>query len=117
MALGEIALIRPDDFLRDALKFVPGIIEEEVGEDDEDKMEIDNKGAGRGREVDTLAACVQCLVQCLNPETAGSGQGECNPIPFPRRRRTRFCFIWLSFTNASTPSVRSPAKPNHSAGR
>lgn len=77
MALGEIAQTRPDDFLRDALKFVPGVIEEEIGEDGEDKMEIDSKG---GREtVDTLAACVQCLIQCLNPTTASSGQGEWFP--------------------------------------
>ncbi|KAJ5408305.1 hypothetical protein N7509_002188 [Penicillium cosmopolitanum] len=77
MALGEIAQIRPDDFLRDALKFVPGVIEEEIEEDKDnnaDKMDIDNKGGKKRDAVDTLAACVQCLLQSLNPETAGSGQ-------------------------------------------
>lgn len=113
MALGEIAQIRPDDFLRDALKFVPGVIEEEIEEDKDnnaDKMDIDNKGGKKRDAVDTLAACVQCLLQCLNPETAGSGQGESSP-------QGKLAFRLAFFTNASTPSVRSPAKPNHSAGR
>lgn len=78
MAMGEIALVRPDDFLSAALTFVPDVIQEEIDEQKEDKMEIDSKGAqGKPlKEENTLAACVQCLIQCLNPSTSGSGQGE-----------------------------------------
>ncbi|KAK5796780.1 hypothetical protein VI817_006064 [Penicillium citrinum] len=76
MAMGEIALVRPDDFLSAALTFVPDVIQEEIDEQKEDKMEIDSKGAqGKPlKEENTLAACVQCLIQCLNPSTSGSGQ-------------------------------------------
>lgn len=54
--------------MSDALKIIPAVVEETV---DEDHMEIDSKNGTRD---DTLAACVQCLLQCFNP-TAGSGQG------------------------------------------
>ncbi|KAJ5996552.1 hypothetical protein N7522_008212 [Penicillium canescens] len=67
-AMGEIAQARKDlNFMGDALKIIPPVIEEMV---DEDHMEIDSKN---GTQDDTLAACVQCLLQCFNP-TAGSGQ-------------------------------------------
>jgi proteasome component ECM29 len=49
---------------------------EEVIEDEKEGtgMEIDS---GNGRDSgDTLAAGVQCLLQCLNPATADSGDGE-----------------------------------------
>jgi proteasome component ECM29 len=73
-AMGEIAQARKDlNFMADALKIIPPVIEEMV---DEDHMEIDSKN---GTQDDTLAACVQCLLQCFNP-TAGSGQGQ-SPEP------------------------------------
>jgi hypothetical protein len=80
MALGEIALVRPGDFLQDALKIVPGVIEDTIREEDEDRMEIDsgapNKTGAKRESVDTLASCVQCLLQCLNSDTpAESGKG------------------------------------------
>ncbi|KAJ5085652.1 hypothetical protein N7532_010423 [Penicillium argentinense] len=79
MALGEIALVRPGDFLQDALTIVPGVIEDTIGEEDEDRMEIDsgapNKTGAKRESVDTLASCVQCLLQCLNSDpTAESGK-------------------------------------------
>lgn len=39
-------------------------------------MDVDTKGGGGRDTVDTLAACVQCLLQCLNPTSEGTGQGE-----------------------------------------
>ena len=52
-----------------ALEIVPSVVEEF-----DDEMEIDS---GNGPDShDTLAACVQCLLQCLNPATAGSGEGQ-----------------------------------------
>jgi proteasome component ECM29 len=52
-----------------ALEIVIPVIEEF-----EDGMDIDS---GNGPDSnDTLAACVQCLLQCLNPATAGSGEGQ-----------------------------------------
>jgi proteasome component ECM29 len=67
--MGEIAKVRRElNFMSDALKIIPAVVEETV---DEDHMEIDSKNGTRD---DTLAACVQCLLQCFNP-TAGSGQG------------------------------------------
>ncbi|KAJ6155055.1 hypothetical protein N7470_005621 [Penicillium chermesinum] len=66
-ALGEIALARQVDFMPQALEIVPGVVEEF-----DDQMEIDS---GNGLDPsDTLAAGVQCLLQCLNPATAGSGE-------------------------------------------
>ncbi|KAJ5948430.1 hypothetical protein N7454_001737 [Penicillium verhagenii] len=68
-ALGEISLVRDSDFMPQVLQIVPPVVEEF-----EDGMEIDS---GNGPDSnDTLAACVQCLLQCLNPATAGSGEGQ-----------------------------------------
>ncbi len=52
-----------------ALAIVGPVIEEVVEEQDEkeDKMDIDGKAA---ESTETLAAGVQCLLQCLNPATA-----------------------------------------------
>ncbi|KAJ5894394.1 hypothetical protein N7495_006085 [Penicillium taxi] len=62
-ALGEIAQARGIDLMPEAISIVTPIIEEQC---DSASMEVD--GA-----VDTLAAGVQCILQCLNPATAGSG--------------------------------------------
>ena len=51
-----------------ALQIVTPVIEEF-----DDAMEIDS---GNGPDSTTLAAGVQCLLQCLNPATAGSGEGQ-----------------------------------------
>lgn len=68
-ALGEISLARQVDFMPQALEIVPGVLEEF-----DDRMDIDS---GNGLDPsDTLAAGVQCLLQCLNPATAGSGEGK-----------------------------------------
>lgn len=70
-ALGEISQARTIDLMPEALQIVPPVIEEWVGED---AMEIDS---GKGRDsADTLAASVQCLLQCLSPATAGSAKGQ-----------------------------------------
>lgn len=56
----------------DALQIVPGVVEE-FTDTDGDKMEIDEES---GQDpADTLAASVQCLLQCLIPATAPSDSG------------------------------------------
>ncbi|KAJ5647574.1 hypothetical protein N7490_003946 [Penicillium lividum] len=66
-ALGEISQVRQVDFMPQALQIVPPVIEEF-----KDGMDIDS---GNGPDSnDTLAASVQCLLQCLNPATAGSSE-------------------------------------------
>ena len=137
MAMGEIALVRPDDFLSVALTFVPDVIQEEIDEQGEDKMDIDSKGGkGKplGKEVNTLAACMQCLIQCLNPSTSGSGHGEFILPSFLCFFFILFYFIFLFFCSVLDfytlhftlhfytlcvffTSVRSCAESNHSAGR
>lgn len=63
----------------EALKIVSPIIEEVCEEEEDgDTMEVDS-GNGRNGS-DTLAACVQCLLQCLNPSTAESSEGQ--HLPF-----------------------------------
>lgn len=59
----------------DALRIVPPILVEVIEDEKEGNgMEIDS---GNGRDSsDTLAAGVQCLLQCLNPATAESGDGK-----------------------------------------
>ncbi|KAJ5083817.1 hypothetical protein N7456_013244 [Penicillium angulare] len=69
-ALGEISQAREIDLMGTALEIVPGVIEEF-----QDGMDIDS-GNGPDSKDDTLAASVQCLLQCLNPATAGSGEGQ-----------------------------------------
>ncbi|KAJ5157537.1 uncharacterized protein N7482_008637 [Penicillium canariense] len=72
-ALGQISQAREMDLMPDALAIVGPVIDE-VSEEEKgpDKMEIDS-GSGRDA-AETLAAGVQCLLQCLNPATAGSGK-------------------------------------------
>lgn len=73
--MGEIAQARKDlNFMPEALKIIPGVVEEMVDQD-QDEMEIDSRNGRGSTQDDTLAACVQCLLQCFNP-TAGSGQGQ-----------------------------------------
>lgn len=69
----------------EALKIVPPVVEEVCEEEaDGDSMEID---AGNGRNAgDTLAACVQCLLQCLNPAAAESTQGKPPPSMIARSK-------------------------------
>ncbi|KAJ5678611.1 hypothetical protein N7462_006855 [Penicillium macrosclerotiorum] len=70
-ALGQIAQARETDWMPEALTIVPPVIEEVCDEEDAgDKMEIDSGG----RDSETLAAAVECLLQCLNPTTAGSDE-------------------------------------------
>ncbi|KAF3393848.1 Proteasome component ECM29 [Penicillium rolfsii] len=68
-ALGQISQIREVDLMPDALAIIDPMIDEVVDEQDDggDKMEIDGKGPNS---TETLAAGVQCLLQCLNPATA-----------------------------------------------
>lgn len=63
----------------EALKIVPPIIEEVCEEEkDGDAMEVDSGNGRNGG--DTLAAGVQCLLQCLNPATAESSEGQHHPF-------------------------------------
>lgn len=68
-ALGQISLAREVDLMPNALAIIGPVIDEVVEEQDHDgdKMEIDGKGPDS---TETLAAGVQCLLQCLNPATA-----------------------------------------------
>lgn len=59
----------------DALQIVPPVVEE-MADEDADRMEIDS--SMNSTPGDTLAACVQCLVQCFNP-TAASAEGKPSP--------------------------------------
>lgn len=89
-AMGEIAQARKDlNFMPDALKIIPGVVEE-MEDQDPDQMEIDSRNGRGSTQDDTLAACVQCLLQCFNP-TAGSGEGQSksplnplNPLKYPQ---------------------------------
>jgi hypothetical protein len=74
--MGEIAQARKDlNFMSDAIKIIPSVVEEMC---DEDSMEIDSKNGSNGStQDDTLAACIQCLLQCFN---ADSGKGQSNEI-------------------------------------
>jgi proteasome component ECM29 len=68
-ALGQISLAREVDLMPNALAIIGPVIDEVVEEQDHDgdKMEIDGKEPDS---TETLAAGVQCLLQCLNPATA-----------------------------------------------
>jgi len=70
--MGEIAQARKDlNFMSDAIKIIPPVVEEMC---EEDQMEIDSKNGSNGStQDDTLAACIQCLLQCFN---ADSGKGQ-----------------------------------------
>lgn len=78
-----------------ALEIVPGVLEEF-----DDRMDLDS---GNGLDPnDTLAAAVQCLLQCLNPATAGSGEGEW---------QGRFPFLHFSIMREAPPPSVDPANP------
>jgi proteasome component ECM29 len=83
--MGEIAQARKDlDFMPDAIKIIPSVVEEMC---EDDQMEIDSKnGANGSTQDDTLAACIQCLLQCFNE--AHSGKGQSNKIrgKIPKRK-------------------------------
>lgn len=67
-ALGEISQLRDDcDFMPDSLAIVRGVLDE-ILESDGDRMDIDTGSGYRSGPSDTLAACVKCLLQCINPE-------------------------------------------------
>ncbi|OJJ47444.1 hypothetical protein ASPZODRAFT_130907 [Penicilliopsis zonata CBS 506.65] len=66
-AMGEIAETREDlDLMPEATKIVTGIVDE-FSSDSADPMEIDSGNAQKSGSEETLAACVQCLVRCVNP--------------------------------------------------
>ncbi|CAG8128696.1 unnamed protein product [Penicillium salamii] len=70
-AMGEIAQARKDlNFMPDALSIIPSVVEEMC---EEDQMEIESKHGSI--QDDTLAACIQCLLQCFNPDS-GKALGE-----------------------------------------
>lgn len=54
----------------DALNIIPPVVEEMC---EEGQMEVESKHGSA--QDDTLAACVQCLLQCFNPD---SGKGQSN---------------------------------------
>ncbi|KAJ5585308.1 uncharacterized protein N7459_005108 [Penicillium hispanicum] len=68
-ALGEMAQARGLDLMPEALKIIPELVEE-FTDTDGDKMDIEENGRDPA---DTLAASVQCLLQCLIPTTTPSG--------------------------------------------
>lgn len=79
--MGEIAQARKDlNFMPDALKVIPDVVEEMVEDQDQDQMEIDARNGRGSTQDDTLTACVQCLLQCFNP-TASSGAGQSTKPP------------------------------------
>ncbi|KAJ5834299.1 Proteasome stabiliser ECM29 [Penicillium robsamsonii] len=74
-AMGEIAQARKDlNFMPDALKIIPVI--EEMKDQDQDQMEIDSRNGRGSTQDDTLAACVQCFLQCFNPTASGEALGK-----------------------------------------
>ncbi|KAF4163307.1 hypothetical protein CNMCM6936_000934 [Aspergillus lentulus] len=74
VALGGVARARTDvDFMPDALNIVSQVLDETDA--DADSMDIDS-GSGRSSKQtleDTLAACVRCLFECLEPSAAAAG--------------------------------------------
>ncbi|KAI2788524.1 hypothetical protein POX_e06541 [Penicillium oxalicum] len=68
-ALGQIAQARDVDLTARALAIVVPVIDEIVEENDQDgdNMDIDGKGPDSS---ETLAAGIECLLQCLNPTAA-----------------------------------------------
>ena len=68
-ALGKISLAREVNLMPHALAIIGPVIDEvlEDQEKDGDKMEIDDKAPDS---TETLAACIECLLQCLNPASA-----------------------------------------------
>lgn len=82
--MGEIAQARKDlNFMPDALSIIPSVVEEMC---EEDQMEIESKHGSI--QDDTLAACIQCLLQCFNPDS-GKGQSNESSISF-------FIFFYFS---------------------
>lgn len=80
-AMGEIAQTRKDlNFMPDALSIIPSVVEEMC---EEDQMEVESKHGSA--QDDTLAACVQCLLQCFNVDS-GTGQSNQNPEN-PRKKK------------------------------
>ncbi|KAI9923627.1 hypothetical protein ASPWEDRAFT_38385 [Aspergillus wentii DTO 134E9] len=71
--LGGIAQARKDlDLMPDALSIVTRVLAE-VLEDDGDRMDIDSGSGHKSGLDDTLAACIKCLMQCINPAAHESG--------------------------------------------
>lgn len=68
-ALGQISQAREVNLMPHALAIIGPVIDEvlEDQEKDGDKMDVDGKAPDS---TETLAACVECLLQCLNPATA-----------------------------------------------
>lgn len=68
-ALGGVAQARNDlNLMAEAPSIVSRVLDE-LADNDGDRMDIDS-GSGRDakqQQEDTLAACVECLLQCLNP--------------------------------------------------
>ncbi|EAW15874.1 ECM29 family proteasome component [Aspergillus fischeri NRRL 181] len=75
VALGGVARARKDvDFMPDALNIVSRVLDE-VTEADADSMDIDSGSGQNSKQTleDTLAACVRCLFECLEPSAAAAG--------------------------------------------
>lgn len=93
--MGEIAQVRKDlNFMPDVLDFIPSVVEEMC---EEDQMEVESKHGSA--QDDTLAACIQCLLQCFNPDT-GKGQSNENLVNL----------VFFYFRIFSTP-IRSRKRP------
>jgi proteasome component ECM29 len=98
-ALGQISQAREVDLMPNALAIIGPVIDEVVDEqnDDGDKMEIDGKGPDS---TETLAACVQCLLHCLNPATAET-EGtliESSPVELSCQLNLDFFFLRFSLS-------------------
>ncbi|PWY76180.1 hypothetical protein BO70DRAFT_411153 [Aspergillus heteromorphus CBS 117.55] len=93
VALGGVSQARKDlDIMPDALNIVIKVLDEI--EDQGDPMDIDSDKGQKPKQIldETLAACVKCLLQCLNPASYASASSEfpCSPhVEIARANQTR----------------------------
>jgi hypothetical protein len=83
--MGEIAQARKDlNFMPDALNIIPSVVDEMC---EEDQMEVESKHGSA--QDNTLAACVQCLLQCFNPDFGKGQSHQSNQPPNKKRKRKK----------------------------
>lgn len=72
-ALGGVAQARSDlNLMPDALAIASKVLEDVLG-GDEDRMDIDSGSGHKSNTENTLAACIRCVLQCVNSAAYVSG--------------------------------------------
>ncbi|KAL4900600.1 hypothetical protein BDW74DRAFT_161771 [Aspergillus multicolor] len=84
-ALGGVAQARKDlDLTAEAISIVSKVLDD-IDDDAGDPMDVDSGSGSRAKQTleNTLAACVNCLLQCFNSTLQAPSRGE-KSLPFPR---------------------------------